>query len=158
MVKSDKKRKRTISCGTVVYRYPNDSWGDTEILLVKQFFNKDNWGIPKGHIESGESFEECAVRETREEAGVDVEIGLRLRDVTSLTKNEEKTVISFLAQQTCDREPSSNDQDSEVADARWFKIRELPKIHVYQQSLISEVLDVLFSQFKSRIKNESKDS
>jgi len=150
MIKSDKHRKKSISCGAVVYRNNSDSWSDTEILLVKQFANRDNWGIPKGHIEKGETLEQCAIRETREEAGVDVELGHRLSDVLAYTKKEEKTVVSFLARQLCNREPNSGDPDSEVFDAKWFKVDELPKIHIYQQSLIKEVLDVLYSQHKGK--------
>lgn len=32
------------------------------------------WVLPGGHIDIGETFEECAVREIREETGIDIEI------------------------------------------------------------------------------------
>ena len=40
------------------------------MLLVTARRNPRNWIFPKGHIEKGESPEEAALRETREEAGV----------------------------------------------------------------------------------------
>ena len=40
------------------------------MLLVTARRNPKNWIFPKGHIDKGESPEEAAVRETREEAGV----------------------------------------------------------------------------------------
>jgi 8-oxo-dGTP pyrophosphatase MutT (NUDIX family) len=41
------------------------------VLLVTARRNPDNWIFPKGHIEDGESREDAAVREAREEAGIE---------------------------------------------------------------------------------------
>ena len=41
------------------------------VLLVTARRNPRNWIFPKGHIEKGESRKDAAVREAREEAGVD---------------------------------------------------------------------------------------
>ena len=44
-----------------------------EILLIKRSDN-DNWAIPGGAIDLGESLTQAAVRETKEESGIDCEI------------------------------------------------------------------------------------
>src|SRR5690348_6262932 len=44
-----------------------------ELLLIHRTDN-DNWAIPGGAMEPGESLSDCAVRETLEETGVQVEI------------------------------------------------------------------------------------
>jgi ADP-ribose pyrophosphatase YjhB (NUDIX family) len=44
-----------------------------EILLIRRSDN-DNWAIPGGAIDLGESLTEAAVRETREETGITCEI------------------------------------------------------------------------------------
>ena len=41
------------------------------ILLVTARRNPDNWIFPKGHVEPGETLRAAAVREAREEAGVE---------------------------------------------------------------------------------------
>jgi 8-oxo-dGTP pyrophosphatase MutT (NUDIX family) len=144
--KEHKERRKTISCGTLVYRF-GETWDDTCILLVKQFAHKDSWGIPKGHMHEGETPEQCATRETREEAGIDVILEDRLPDAYAGYKHEDKTVVSYLAQQSCSRVPDASDPDSEVADARWFRVGELPIIHAYQRALIAEAVNRLHEAF-----------
>lgn len=140
MKKKDKERRKSTSCGGVPWRTVD---GKHEILLIKQFAHKERWGIPKGHTHTDETLEDCARREIREEAGVVVELGYRLPDVAVVYKNEDKTVVSWIAQVVGDDTPNHNDPDSEVADARWFSVDELPDLHVYQQKLIETAINVL---------------
>ena len=58
------------SCGCIVFN------GD-KVLVIKQI--NDDYGFPKGHIETGESEVECAMRETFEEVGINVKIDSDLR-------------------------------------------------------------------------------
>jgi ADP-ribose pyrophosphatase YjhB (NUDIX family) len=48
---------------------------DNKILLVRhKKGNQRYWVLPGGRLEYGETFEECAVRELKEETGLDVEV------------------------------------------------------------------------------------
>ena len=53
--------------GSIVIRLDSK---EPQVLLVTARRNPRNWIFPKGHIEKGETPEEAALRETREEAGV----------------------------------------------------------------------------------------
>ena len=44
-----------------------------EVLLIRRSDN-DNWAVPGGPIDLGESMVQAAVRETREETGIDCEV------------------------------------------------------------------------------------
>jgi ADP-ribose pyrophosphatase YjhB (NUDIX family) len=44
-----------------------------EVLLIRRSDN-DNWAVPGGAIDLGESMVQAAVRETREETGIDCEV------------------------------------------------------------------------------------
>lgn len=48
---------------------------DSKILLVRhRKGNRQYWVLPGGRLEYGETFQECGVRELKEETGLDVEI------------------------------------------------------------------------------------
>jgi 8-oxo-dGTP diphosphatase len=55
------------AAGGVVFRRGAD--GSLEVLLVHRS-QYDDWTVPKGKVEEGETDEECAVREVEEEAGL----------------------------------------------------------------------------------------
>lgn len=64
MVDSEKFIKKA---GAVVYKVAN---GNIYYLLVSANSNDDLFVLPQGHVDSGESAEQAALRETEEEAGV----------------------------------------------------------------------------------------
>lgn len=78
------------SCGCIVI-------DDDKVLLVKQ--NDGHTAFPKGHIEKGETEEECAIRETFEETGLKVRIlnGYRYTQTYFVKKDVLKEVVYFLA-------------------------------------------------------------
>lgn len=57
------------SAGAILYTYINN---DVHYLLIKDFHN--NWGFPKGHLENDETYIEAALREIKEEVGIDADI------------------------------------------------------------------------------------
>lgn len=57
------------SCGAIVFREIND---ELRVLLVQH--GARHWSFPKGHVESGETDCETAIREVKEETGIDIEI------------------------------------------------------------------------------------
>ena len=56
-----------LSAGAILYTMNDD---EILYLLIKDFHG--NYGFPKGHTEENESLEETAIREIREEVGLDV--------------------------------------------------------------------------------------
>ena len=57
---------REPTAGGIVFR--RNAKKEIEILLIQD--HKDRWTIPKGHIEEGETAQDCARREIGEEAGL----------------------------------------------------------------------------------------
>ena len=83
------------SCGTVPYTIED---GVIKYLLIRTRSGR-SCGFPKGHVETGETECETALRETFEETSVKVEIEDGFRYVTSyrLDNGNLKTVVYFLA-------------------------------------------------------------
>ncbi|MEZ6057075.1 MAG: NUDIX domain-containing protein [Planctomycetaceae bacterium] len=57
-----------VSCGFLVLKPGlSQSHSPTEFLLME---HHDRWDLPKGHVDTGETELECALRELREETGI----------------------------------------------------------------------------------------
>ena len=112
---------RATSAGGVVHRADD---GPPEIVLVHRRV-PPLWALPKGTPDSGETMEETAVRETREETGLEVEIE---EPITSISyffvhgrTRYHKTVHFFLMRSTGGR---LADHDHEFDEVRWAQIGE----------------------------------
>ena len=109
---------------------------DNKILLIKRNIQpfKNYWALIGGAKEDNETFEDCAKRELKEEVGleanelqylteitVDNELGLQLSKVFTYTFHNDELHID----------------SSEVSEARWFSLSELPqKIVPFHKELI----------------------
>ncbi len=82
------------SCGAVVYTTKN---GEIEYLLVQMMGG--HYSFPKGHVENGESEEQTALREIKEETDLDVSLDTAFRQsvVYSPYADCEKEVVYFVA-------------------------------------------------------------
>jgi ADP-ribose pyrophosphatase YjhB (NUDIX family) len=85
-----------------------------EILLVRAKRPPHPWVFPKGHIEAGETVEETAHRELREEAGVIGSLIDRVGDTEFTNGRRHYHVVYFLF------EPSSDNLPHEAREQRWF--------------------------------------
>lgn len=103
----------------------------TEVLLASRRVRSGDlvWGLPKGLIEEGESGEETAVREVREETGWRADVLRHLRDIEYWFvwggARVHKTVRFYLMEA---REPDPGGRDREMEEVRWFPLGEAPSI------------------------------
>ncbi len=82
-------------------------------------------GLPKGHIDPGESSLQAAVREVREETGVEAELVRELGEVRYWYRRDgrsvPKSVVFYLLRY---RSGDTEDHDDEVEDVRWMALAE----------------------------------
>jgi len=107
--------KKEKSCGFVVYR--RDGNGGITYLIIRQ--GNNIWTFPKGHIENNESELQTAMRELKEETGLEVRIFLGFKEIISypLGKNAVKKVIFFLGESSTDEVKCDG---AEIVEYRWL--------------------------------------
>lgn len=105
------------AAGGVVYSYTPDG----ELVLAIVLDRRNNWGLPKGHLEDGESEAEAARREIAEEVGIACEIGDLIERVEYIVPKpsglRQKIVSYFLAPTTY--QPLTPQTDEGISEARW---------------------------------------
>lgn len=114
--------KREFSAGGIVI----NSQG--QVLLTKHSQNH-HWGFPKGLIDPGQTSKEAAIREVKEEGGVEAEIIEKVGESKYFYtfKGEKifKVVIYFLMKYLSG---DPKDHDFEMEDAGWFEVSEALKL------------------------------
>ena len=89
--------------------------------------------LPKGHVDPGESSEQAARREVREEAGVNGELVEKLGDVKYWYSRDGdrvmKIVVFFLFRYVSG---SVADHDHEVDSAEWVPLEDAPRLLAYR--------------------------
>ena len=126
--------RREISAGCVVYRTADDV---TEVALI-QPREREAWALPKGFIERGETPENAAIRETREETGLSGTIQSKIDTIKySYTAKWEDPpvrifkIVTFFLLRFTGGDPKNHDH--EVERVEWFAIDTAIKQATYAQ-------------------------
>lgn len=102
---------------------------DNKVLLMKRkgAHGKGTWSTPGGHLDFGESLEECAARESKEEVGLDVS-EVRFRTVTNDVFEEEGKhyVTIWMEGKSTSGEPYIA-SEKEAEEIGWYAWDSLPE-------------------------------
>lgn len=104
-----------VAAGTVPYRRALD--GSLEIALVHRP-RYDDWSLPKGHQDPGESLTRTALRETAEEAGLECRLGGRLGHTTYPVPGRGRKVVHHWAAEVVGGHPFT--PTDETDELRWL--------------------------------------
>ena len=122
------------SCGIAVFN-------DTKLLLVKHI--DGHIGMPKGHMEKGETEEETAIREVKEETNIDASIVSGFRKVITYSPkpNVIKDVVFFVG---ISNNTDIKKQDSEISELYFIDINKAPSLITYDDDREAVVDSIKF--------------
>jgi 8-oxo-dGTP pyrophosphatase MutT (NUDIX family) len=134
--------EREFSAGGVVV----NGRGECIVIVPRSRRPRKPLALPKGHVDPGETPAQTALREVREETGVEAEVVQQLGDVrywyTRDGKRIAKVVRFFLLNHTAG-EPTAD--AFEVEEARWMPLDEAVRALSYdgERSMAERALSIL---------------
>jgi 8-oxo-dGTP pyrophosphatase MutT (NUDIX family) len=125
--------EREFSAGGVLVRTIR---GRTMVAAIRPRGREKVWALPKGHIDAGESAAETAVREVREETGVEGRLVEKLGDVRYVYTWDGVRifkVVSFFLLRAGRGRIGEIDESMpiEVDEARWLPLADAPRLLTY---------------------------
>ena len=128
---------------------------DGKVLLQKRSANKrfspNKWGLCAGHVEANESLENAALREIKEEVGLDITskelIPYGEREITISDSNSHITYFYYIR---CNKKENEFAiQTEELSEVKWFNIDEIITMIKEGKTSFKENRIKLFEKIKS---------
>jgi 8-oxo-dGTP pyrophosphatase MutT (NUDIX family) len=124
-----------LAAGGVVWR--RGEAGGLEVIVVHRP-RYDDWSLPKGKLDPGETDEQAALREVEEETGVVAELGPELPTTTYLDRSGKHKRVRYWAMTVVSGDPGPA---NEVDQAEWVGLEEAGRRLSYQRD--AAVLEAL---------------
>ena len=112
------------------HRSPNKELAGTVILdeslqeiVIVHGKKSGKWGLPKGHVEPGESHIEAAIRETKEETGLKINLAVKM--LPCILSKRAKLFLLVLPRKETEFKTVDT---AEISEVLWYKIEDLPNL------------------------------
>jgi 8-oxo-dGTP pyrophosphatase MutT (NUDIX family) len=111
---------------------------DGSVVLIRHTYRKD-WGLPGGLLNRGEQPAVAAVREVREEIGIEVDLAGPPRVV--MDPGERRLDFVYRARVRPGSAVAVEPCSAELAEARWFRRESFPPLHADAASALAALVD-----------------
>ena len=118
-----------LAAGGVVWR--REPGGQVEVVLVHRP-RYDDWSLPKGKLDPGETDEQAALREVQEETTLRARLGPELPSTTYLDRSGKHKRVRYWAMTVVDGSPSAA---NEVDAAVWVSLEEARQRLTYSRDV-----------------------
>jgi ADP-ribose pyrophosphatase YjhB (NUDIX family) len=106
---------------------------ESEIVMIKRKNPPVGWALPGGFVDYGETLESAAVREAREETGLDVELVRQFHTYSAPDRDPRQHTITTVYIARATGKPLGGD---DAAEARLFSRDRLPEPIVFDHERI----------------------
>lgn len=118
---------------------------DGKVLLLRCAYpDGEYWVLPGGKQEFGETIEECAVRETKEETNLTVSLKRPLYVQEVLQPKKQSLALVFLASPSGELTPTHlNDPDldeTKIVGVEWVPVERLSSLALRQAEVMQQLL------------------
>ncbi len=115
------------------------------IIKTKNLKNQIVYTFPKGHIEKGESSKQAALREVKEETGVEAEVVQKIKDVEYWFYHDKIKVHKKVSWYFMRPIKIDSNKNIEVEEIFWYDIKEVEKILSYNsdKELVNDLIKML---------------
>ena len=117
------------AAGGFVWREHRGQW---QVLLVHRP-RYDDWSLPKGKVDPGETDEEAALREVHEEASIEARIGPELPTTTYLDRSGKQKRVRYWAMTVAGGNPAGA---NEVDEVRWLPLDRVDEQLSYERDRV----------------------
>ena len=116
----DERQKIKPCVGVMIFK-------DGKVLMGKRKGSHGNgeYSFTGGHMEFGESFEDCAKRETMEEAGIEIK-NLRFLCLANILKHEGRQDMTLGIIADWESGEPRADENEKLDDWNWYDLNNLP--------------------------------
>lgn len=101
---------------------------DNKVLLGERIgaHGANTWATPGGHLEVGESIEDCARREVLEETGLTLENVSHLGFTNDIFDKENKHYVTLFVKATCHQGAPEIKEPNKCTQWKWCELDKLP--------------------------------
>lgn len=132
---------------------------EDRVLLVQS--RGHLWGPPKGTLNIGEKEQQCAVREVKEETGLDISFN----SFTKVVKIKNRSIYYYIEMDTCDITVQDHIEDNDANGVTWIKVNCLQNaiydgnivLNHYAKILFYTILNKKFFKSKWTVVNNKKE-
>lgn len=137
----------TTRVGVIVF-----SEDEKSLLLVRhRKGNRQYWIIPGGRLEYGETFHECAVRELKEETGLDVEVEKFVFLSEAIAPDRSRHIVNIYLKAKVIGGELKLGNEPVLAGVDFIPLSELERITVFP-AITKSIVDGLSQGFSGEIK------
>lgn len=121
---------------------------DGRVVLVRRRNPPHGWALPGGFVDEGERLDWAAIREAKEETGLDVELLEQFFTYSDPRRDPRRHTISTVFIARASGEPKGSD---DAAEARAFPLDEIPPLVFDHGEIVDDVLRYLRTGERRRL-------